>query len=89
MYMGAPAILIPWANNQEPIASSVIRMGSAISVNPRSISWTKILEKELLRLILDHKTRVKLAYSERSLIDGLGAMRVIQALDTSKPVKAY
>lgn len=87
--MGVPAILIATADNQEQIARSAAERDVAFWVNHKSANWIEILTEQVRRLILDRESRSKLSYRERSLVDGLGTMHTIQALDVSNPAKAY
>jgi len=88
MFMGIPAFLITVADNQEQIAKSTAEVDALIRVNNILENWAEILADKIYRLIFDHERRARLSYLERSLVDGLGKMRVIENLEVSKPARS-
>ncbi len=79
MLMGVPSFLTASAYNQEMIARSVDTAGAAIWINHKSANFIEALARELYDLIMDSQRRSKLSSLQRSLVDGLGKIRVIQA----------
>ena len=80
MFMGMPAILISVADNQKRIAERAEDSSAAIHVNHRSAGWYENTADALQSLILDAKMRSTFSYEGRSLVDGLGRTRVIEAI---------
>ena len=78
--MGVPACLITVADNQEPIARSASRIGAAIWADHNLTNWPEVLADGLCRLILDPESRSNFSYRARSLVDGLGGTRIMQAV---------
>ena len=89
MFMGVPAILISVADNQKQIAESAEAAAVAIHVNRRSSGWPEKIADALQSLILDAKIRSTFGYKGRSLVDGLGRTRVIQAIQAMRPTETY
>jgi UDP-2,4-diacetamido-2,4,6-trideoxy-beta-L-altropyranose hydrolase len=79
-FMGVPCILLVAAENQASIAQSLDQMGVA-----RSLGWaqnvsTSDLADSLSDCISSDAVRKKMSSSGRSLVDGMGADRVIGAM---------
>jgi len=89
MFMGVPAILVSVADNQKQIVVSAEAAGVAIHVNPTSAGWTKKIAEELQMSVLDAKVRSTFSYGGRSLVDGVGRTRVLQAIQAMRPAETY
>ena len=81
IFMSVPALIVAVVDNQIPIAKSTMAADVAIWINHRSQDYIEILAEELRRLVVDFKRRSDLSLRQRSLIDGLGKERVVQAAD--------
>jgi len=72
MFMGVPSVLVPVADNQKSIARMLHEEGAVVSVD----DCTQIGE-QLNALVNDREKRQLLRKRAQSMIDGLGAQRVI------------
>lgn len=88
MFMGVPTLLIAIADNQEPIARSAADSGATIWLDHRSAGWTEMLVQKVQWLLSDTGSRSEFSHRASSLVDGLGTIRIVQALEASKPAEA-
>jgi spore coat polysaccharide biosynthesis predicted glycosyltransferase SpsG/RimJ/RimL family protein N-acetyltransferase len=84
-FMGLPSLLIPFAENQRPVAEGFHRRGVAIDLGwHEQIDWVHLPEK-ILDLSEDAQARRRMSSLGRRLVDGRGARR-IAALLSSQPL---
>jgi len=79
-FMGLPAIIYPIAENQKPIVDEMSRIGCAIDGRTINILDTDEGASALSGLLASCDTRVEISLKMRALINGKGALRVIDAL---------
>ena len=78
--LGLPAVLIDLAENQEPVAESLSRMGVAVHAGSRGkISENKIAF-ELERVMKSRDLMSAMSAKARELVDGHGCERVLAAM---------
>lgn len=70
---GIPAVLVSVAPNQDPVATELSRLGAASFVPTKA----EAVVEGLLALLGDPARRQRMASVARSLVDGLGARRVV------------
>ena len=78
--VGTPALLVAVADNQEPVGMAVDSLGAATYAGRLRDLTAGGLAREALTLAVAHERRSVMATRGRSLIDGLGARRVVAAL---------
>ncbi len=77
-YMGVPALIIPIAENQKPVAEANAEHGSGINLGwYENVQESRIAE-QALALAGDPLWRENLSLSARKLVDGQGCMRVLR-----------
>jgi UDP-2,4-diacetamido-2,4,6-trideoxy-beta-L-altropyranose hydrolase len=81
LFMGVPSLFVSIADNQEPVGSSIERECAGVWINSKSGEWSRLLVEELHSLIFDVERRLELHNRGQSLVDGLGATRVVRALE--------
>lgn len=79
-FMGLPAIIYPIAKNQKPVVDEMSRIGSAIDGRTINILHANEGASALAGLLDSCDTRRELSEKMRALIDGKGAVRVVDAL---------
>jgi UDP-2,4-diacetamido-2,4,6-trideoxy-beta-L-altropyranose hydrolase len=79
-YMGLPSIVIIQSPDQRSIAQGLAERGIAVSLGEHANLSTTSISNALDRLLADHELRAAMSERGRTLIDGQGAMRVVQAL---------
>jgi UDP-2,4-diacetamido-2,4,6-trideoxy-beta-L-altropyranose hydrolase len=79
-FMGLPAIIYPIAENQKPIVNVMSRIGSAIDGRTINILHADEGASALVDLLDSCDKRMEISLKMRELIDGKGALRVIDAL---------
>lgn len=82
-FMGIPSLLVVTADNQVPIADSLQRLGLARSLGPLESLDDVKLRAEVLSLAADTNARGRMAAVGRALVDGHGARRVAQAMESA------
>ncbi len=81
--LGLPAVLIDVAENQTPIARELDRLGIAIHAgNGRNVTPETIVAR-LRSLLASPERRSVMSARGRKLVDGLGAARVISAMQSA------
>jgi UDP-2,4-diacetamido-2,4,6-trideoxy-beta-L-altropyranose hydrolase len=80
--LGVPSIVITYADNQTGITSGLQKAGAAIHLGWASEVSDALLERTLENLIDDSAMRARLSMRARSLVDGQGAERVVNAMIT-------
>ncbi len=83
-YFGIPMILIIAAENQKLVAAGLARRGAAINLGSGQKLRSGVLTKTTQNLIFDQDKRRSMAETARSLIDGRGALRVVERLAKDK-----
>lgn len=78
--VGTPALLVAVADNQEPVGVALDSLGAATYAGRLRDLTAGGLAREALTLAADHERRSVMATRGRSLVDGLGARRVVAAL---------
>ncbi|WDP89719.1 MAG: UDP-2,4-diacetamido-2,4,6-trideoxy-beta-L-altropyranose hydrolase [Desulfobacter sp.] len=78
--MGLPFMVIPVADNQEAIASGLVKKIGAVHAGPVETLNAEKLADILKRLIHDRPSREKMGRLGRRLIDGRGAERIIRQM---------
>lgn len=86
-YMGLPALLFVLADNQEPIAHSLVQQGAALSLGSPRRSDVNTIATTLERLILSQADREALSSCIRPLVDGKGASRVVDQMTSRGAVQ--
>lgn len=79
-FMGLPAVLLVFADNQEKIASGLDQAGVVINLNRHTEVSVEQVADILLKLIEDYKLRQEMSWRGRELVDGKGSARVVQTL---------
>ena len=79
-YMGLPALVIVLADNQKYIAEGMDQAGAAINLNWHDEVSTGQLAEALSDLLKSGGQRRQMSEMGKSLVDGLGAARVAEAL---------
>jgi UDP-2,4-diacetamido-2,4,6-trideoxy-beta-L-altropyranose hydrolase len=80
--LGLPALLVDLAENQRPVAEELARLGGAIHLgSPKDVTSDEITGK-LQALILSMELRTKMSERARELVDGVGAQRVVSAMQS-------
>lgn len=83
LFMGLPSILIELADNQRPIAASLMQASAAISIGYHAeLSQEKIIEN-CATLLKNQSLREQLSVNGKKLVDGWGASRVVQAIQNT------
>jgi UDP-2,4-diacetamido-2,4,6-trideoxy-beta-L-altropyranose hydrolase len=77
--LGIPSVIVVRADNQRPGAQSLADAGAALLAGEGAAALPQALES-MRRLLENDKLRVPMANAGRSLIDGSGARRVIEAM---------
>jgi len=84
MATGLPAVLVPVADNQRPVADAVTRAGAGVKVVAgKDNSWLEQLPITITRLAADPLSRRKMARNGQALVDGSGAERVASMIEAS------
>lgn len=79
-FMGLPAILLDLAENQRVIAEELNRQQAAVYLGRGKDGFRNAGASTLERILRSQEERAALSKKARTLVDGLGAGRVIQAL---------
>jgi UDP-2,4-diacetamido-2,4,6-trideoxy-beta-L-altropyranose hydrolase len=85
-FMGVPIVAVILAENQRRIAESLVEAGAAVAAG-----WHRDLEatglaQTVSRLISEARERASMSRCGRTLVDGLGADRVAEALESAVAV---
>lgn len=83
-FMGVPMLMTPVAENQVEIVAALKRAGLA-----RSLGWFQDLDPAPIARALDDLAgdaaiRSRMSHAGRELVDGLGAQRVVDALEAAR-----
>jgi UDP-2,4-diacetamido-2,4,6-trideoxy-beta-L-altropyranose hydrolase len=81
MYMGVPSLLIVIADNQARIARSTAASGAAVVITDQAAHLTAELATRLNALMTDARIRSQLSREGKRLVDGVGVIRVLDALN--------
>lgn len=79
-YMGLPSLVLTLADNQAPIASAMQTSGVAESLGWYDTITTDTLSAAIVSLSKDRPRRQAMTIQGQSLVDGLGARRVVEAM---------
>lgn len=82
-FMGVPSLLIITADNQEPVARILHERGAAVSLGPAGGLTSARVGSELDRVARDPSLRARLSERGRAMVDGLGARRVVGAMNAA------
>jgi RimJ/RimL family protein N-acetyltransferase len=82
-FMGLPAIVVSVADNQDAVADSLVRHGSAVSLGRAADVDPGVARLVVAQLAADRSTRAEMAAAGRALVDGRGAQRVVRAMETA------
>jgi len=80
LLLGIPQILLPFAENQMPVAEGQAEQGVAINLGPSSVVTEEQIVKTLGMLVRDPDRRAAMAAKGRSMVDGWGGTRVATAM---------
>jgi UDP-2,4-diacetamido-2,4,6-trideoxy-beta-L-altropyranose hydrolase len=78
--LGLPAVLIAVASNQEPIARSLASAGAAVHAGIAGEIDCAVLVEDVEDILLSAAKRSAMARAARSLVDGWGRERVLDAM---------
>jgi UDP-2,4-diacetamido-2,4,6-trideoxy-beta-L-altropyranose hydrolase len=78
--IGAPSLLLIVAENQMSVAPALFEQGIAAGVTPQRSLEVKDIRDAISALVRDPARRAILAERSRALVDGLGALRVAEAM---------
>ncbi len=81
-FMGLAGLVIIMADNQIDIAKEVDRVGLAVNLGWANDLSPKAIGENLKELIRDPNKRSEMSSIGRQLVDGLGARRVVVAMDS-------
>ena len=76
--MGLPTLQLVLADNQRSIANALSRAGAAHLLEPAELEANLLLVMD--QLMADRGLLIRMSSAASTLVDGLGAKRVIQAL---------
>jgi spore coat polysaccharide biosynthesis predicted glycosyltransferase SpsG len=79
-FMGLPAVLIDLAENQTPIAQAFARLGAAMHPGSSQDVAPSRVATEIEGLMCDAGRRRSMSQIARTLVDGKGALRVVEEL---------
>jgi UDP-2,4-diacetamido-2,4,6-trideoxy-beta-L-altropyranose hydrolase len=79
-FMGLPALVIVWANNQQCVAESLHQAGVAESLGEHNMLASTDIAAALQCLLRSRRMRCSMAQRGRALIDGRGAQRVVERM---------
>jgi UDP-2,4-diacetamido-2,4,6-trideoxy-beta-L-altropyranose hydrolase len=79
-YMGLPSLVLTLADNQVPIAAAMQTSGVAESLGWYDTITTDTLSAAIVSLSKDTPRRQAMTIQGQSLVDGLGARRVVEAM---------
>lgn len=82
-FMGVPSLLVPSADNQEPVGRILHERGAAVSLGPAGRLTPQTFKGEIERVARDPSLRAKLSERGRAMVDGLGARRVVGAMNAA------
>jgi UDP-2,4-diacetamido-2,4,6-trideoxy-beta-L-altropyranose hydrolase len=82
-YMGVPAIVIAISSDQRGIAQSLGEQGIALSLGWHANLSEEAIREALVELLHEHQRRIEMSERGRKLIDGRGAVRVVEFLQKS------
>jgi spore coat polysaccharide biosynthesis predicted glycosyltransferase SpsG len=82
-FMGLPALILTYSSNQEPIAKGLQTEGAAVWLGPGTFVGEDRLGAAIRDLACDDEGRLQMSQAGRRLVDGLGAERVLSALEES------
>jgi spore coat polysaccharide biosynthesis predicted glycosyltransferase SpsG len=78
--LGVPSVVITYADNQTGITAGLQDAGAAIHLGWAFDVTDSVLEQTLRDVIADSNLRAQLSARARSLVDGRGAERVVEAM---------
>lgn len=81
-FMGVPALLLTVAENQLELAKALDESGAAVNLGWARDITPGVLAEEVERLILSPSKRGRMRVIGRSLVDGLGAQRVVDVMNS-------
>jgi UDP-2,4-diacetamido-2,4,6-trideoxy-beta-L-altropyranose hydrolase len=80
-FMGLPNVIIYCAKNQRPVARSLDSLGAAVNLGHNRIVKTEDISTALMSLALNYNRRKIISETARSLVDGLGAEKIVGAMN--------
>lgn len=81
--LGLPAICIPFADNQRPIARALHEFGACLYIGDEPSVHVGDIARALTELICDRQRHGRMSELAYSLVDGCGATRVFAAMSRS------
>ncbi len=78
-HAGVPMIAVPIADNQTPVAKSLVQQGAAMTLQPDELK-SETAENMIHQLVHNPKSRQSLSSTGRNLVDGQGAARLARRL---------
>lgn len=81
-FMGLPAAVLVFAENQEKIAAGLDKARAMINLDQYKKISIEQITATLQRLIIDHNLRQEMSRRGKVLVDGMGATRVVEVLRT-------
>ena len=86
-WAGAPAVLVVTAENQEPVARSMERAGTAINLGSPDAGIVERLTDVLSALSADSQLLGRMSAAGRQLVDGRGASRVVTCMESAMTLR--
>ena len=83
-FLGLPNIILVLAENQRKIAEGLEQTGISVNLGPFEDCSEDKLEKAIVELIHTKQRRERMSRRGRRLVDGLGAVRVVRELHSSR-----
>jgi len=81
-FLGLPAIVIDLAENQRPVSRELQRLGAAVDLGDAAEATSVRIAEALSALVGSRERRTAMSAMGRSLIDGRGASRVCQDMES-------
>lgn len=82
-YMGLPNLIVVLAENQRMVADYLDKSGASINLGFYKDMDQELFAEKFMSLIMDREKRIKMSETERALVDGYGALRVLDVLNTA------
>ncbi len=84
-YLGLPCLIVVLADNQLRIAGGMDRAGCGINLGWAQVVSVSATAQQLIGLIDDQARREKMSSKARRLVDGYGAVRVVEQIQCLNP----
>ncbi len=79
-FMGLPTLLVAIADNQRQIVEELGRVGAAINVGWYQDITSSMIANAISKLIEDADKRAEISRIARTIVDGKGALRVLEKI---------